>query len=143
MVGAGQVKVIDFALAMEEDDSFSRHLLRRLRERRRPGTWSYMAPEQIQNKRVTGLTDMYSLGVTLYEVITGRLPFVADTPQALMESHLYGAIPSLRILRPDTPPGLDELVRTMMAKEPLDRPASMQYVSAKLKALAAEDAMAK
>jgi eukaryotic-like serine/threonine-protein kinase len=143
MVGPEGVKVIDFALAIEEDDSFSRHLLRRLKERRRPGTWSYMAPEQIQNNRVTGLTDIYCLGVSLFEVVTGRLPYVADTQQALLEHHLYGKIPSLRALRPDAPPGLDDLVRTMMAKDPLDRPASMEYVCARLKSLAAHDSVAR
>jgi len=142
VVGPDQVKVIDFALAVEEDGSFGRHLLRRLKERRRPGTWSYMAPEQIQNNRVTAVTDVYSLGVTLYEVVTGRLPYVGETPQVLLEHHLYSAVPSLRTLRPDAPPGLDDLVRGMMAKDPLDRPASMQYVSAKLRAFAAQDAMA-
>ena len=134
--GGSDVKVIDFALARQQDGSFGRHLLRRLSERRRPGTWSYMAPEQIRNKRLTGAADIYGLGVTLYEVVTGRLPFSAESSQALLEQHLYGPIPSLSQTGVPVPPDLDELARAMLAKDPLDRPAGMQYVSAKLRAAA-------
>ncbi len=135
--GGSDVKVIDFALARQQDGSFGRHLLRRLSERRRPGTWSYMAPEQIRNKRLTGASDIYSLGVTVFEAVTGRLPFSAESPQGLMEQHLYGTIPSPSQKNGDVPPEVDDLVRAMLAKDPLDRPAGMQYVSAKLHAAAA------
>ena len=135
--GGSDVKVIDFALARQQDGSFGRHLLRRLSERRRPGTWSYMAPEQIRNKRLTGASDIYSLGVTVYEAVTGRLPFSAESAQGLMEQHLYAAIPTPSQKNGDVPPDVDDLVRAMLAKDPLDRPAGMQYVSAKLHAAAA------
>jgi serine/threonine-protein kinase len=135
--GGSDVKVIDFALARQQDDSFGRHLLRRLSERRRPGTWSYMAPEQIRNKRLTGASDIYSLGVTLFECITGRLPYSSETGQGLMEQHLYAPIPSPSQKGADVPAEVDDLVRAMLAKDPLDRPAGMQYVSAKLHEAAA------
>lgn len=127
--------VIDFALGTPLDTSFGKYLMRRLTERRRPGTWSYMSPEQIRNQRLTGLSDVYSLGVTLYELATGHLPYVADTPQVLLEQHLFAKIPSSRSIQPDLPIELDELIKGMMAKSPLDRPAGMGYVSGKLRAL--------
>jgi len=132
----GNVKVIDFALAAEADTSFGKHFWRRLRERRRPGTWSYMAPEQILNKRLTGQVDVYSMGVTAFEVTTGRLPYVSVTSQGLLEQHLYGLLPSVRVTRPEVPVELDNFIKAMMAKEPLDRPMNMLYVSAKLRHLA-------
>jgi len=135
----GDVKVIDFALAVRQEASLAKHLIRRLAERRRPGTWSYMAPEQIRNKRLTGLADVYSLGVTLFEVVTGRLPYSAESPQELLEQHLYAPIPSVCSLVPDAPDELDDLVHAMMAKDPLDRPTGMQYVSVKLRTIAAEE----
>lgn len=132
----GNVKVIDFALATEQDSSFGKHVLRRLKEHRRPGTWSYMSPEQIRNERLTGQTDVYSLGVSTFEVATGRLPYVSTTSQGLLEQHLYGLVPSVRVTRPEAPLELDEFIRAMMAKDPLDRPMNMLYVSAKLNDLA-------
>ena len=127
------VKVIDFALARQQDDSFGRLVWRRLSERRRPGTWSYMSPEQIRNKRLTGAADIYGLGVTLYEVVTGRLPYAGENAQALLEQHLYAAIPAVGRTDVDVPAEVDELIRSMLAKDPLDRPAGMRYVSAKLR----------
>ena len=132
----GNVKVIDFALAAEADTSLGKHFWRRLRERRRPGTWSYMAPEQILNKRLTGQADVYGLGVSAFEVTTGRLPYVSVTSQGLLEQHLYGLLPSVRVTRPEVPVELDNFIKAMMAKEPLDRPMNMLYVSAKLRHLA-------
>ena len=132
----GNVKVIDFALAAEADTSLGKHFWRRLWERRRPGTWSYMAPEQILNKRLTGQADVYGMGVTAFEVAAGRLPYVSMTSQGLLEQHLYGLLPSVRVTRPDVPVELDNFIKAMMAKEPLDRPMNMLYVSAKLRHLA-------
>ena len=133
----GVAKVIDFALAVPQDASFVRYWFRRLHERRRPGTWSYMAPEQIQSRRLTGQTDVYGLGVTLYAAVTGQVPYVADAPQQLMEMHLWSPVPVMRSVRPSVPLELDEFVRSMMAKDPLDRPVGMGYVSGKLRSLAA------
>jgi serine/threonine-protein kinase len=133
----GSVKIIDFALAIRQDSSLGSYLARRIKEWRRPGTWSYMAPEQIRNQRLTAAADIYSLGVTVFEVTTGHLPYVADTPQTLLEQHLYGKIPSVLTLRPEAPVELDELVKAMLAKNPLDRPTGMGYVSGKLRAMVA------
>jgi serine/threonine protein kinase len=131
----GNVKVIDFALAISQDRSLRRYLVRRLTEWRRPGTWSYMSPEQIRHKRLTGMADMYSLGVSLFQTVTGQFPYAGETPQALLEQHLYGKVPSVLPLTPEAPLELDELIQSMMAKDPLDRPAGMRYVSGKLRSL--------
>jgi serine/threonine-protein kinase len=135
--GDGMVKVIDFALACRVDGSFGHYLWRKATERRRPGTVSYMAPEQIRNERISGQADLYSLGVTVFEVATGKLPYVAETPQGVLEQHLFAKIPSMRSVRPDVPIELDDLTQAMMAKSPLDRPTGMGYVSGKLRGLMA------
>jgi len=132
----GQPCLIDFALAMRQDATRRRHWLRRLVDRKRPGTWSYMSPEQIRNLPLAGQTDVYSLGVTLYETLTRRLPYAAETQQELLAQHLSAPIPSARSARPGLPIELDELVRGMMAKEPLDRPSGMGYVCARLRQFA-------
>ena len=131
----GTVKVIDFALAIAQDRSLGKYLIRRLTEWRRPGTWSFMAPEQIRHKRLSGMADVYSLGVTLFQTVTGQFPYAGETPQALLEQHLYGKIPSVLPLAPEAPLELDELIQSMMAKDPLDRPAGMRYVSGRLRSL--------
>ena len=133
----GPVRMIDFALAIRQDSSWRKYLVRRITEWRRPGTWSYMSPEQIRHKRLTAMVDLYGLGVTLFETTTGRLPYTAKTPQGLLEQHLFAPVPSIRSVRPEVPAELDDLARTMMAKDPLDRPAGMRYVSGKLRSLLA------
>jgi len=135
--GNGDTKVIDFALAVPEDRSFLQYGLRRIKERRRPGTWSYMSPEQIQNKRLSSQSDVYGLGVSIFETVTGRLPYTGETPQELLEQHVYAKVPSILSLAASAPRELDELVRGMMAKKPLDRPHGMGYVSGKLRAIIA------
>ncbi|MBM4018589.1 MAG: serine/threonine protein kinase [Planctomycetes bacterium] len=131
--GDGTAKVIDFALAAHQDKSLGKYWLRRLREWRRPGTWSYMSPEQIRNERLTAQADIYSLGVSIYETATGHIPFTGETPQELLEQHVYAKVPSMTALREEIPLALDDLVRSMMAKDPLDRPRGMGYVSSKLR----------
>ncbi|MCX5649368.1 MAG: serine/threonine-protein kinase [Planctomycetota bacterium] len=130
------VRVIDFALARRQDATPLRHMMRKWFERRRPGTWSYMSPEQIQNDRLTGQSDVYSLGVTLYECLTGRVPFASHRPQDLLDQHVRAPVPTVRSLDPDVPLQVDDFVQAMLAKDPLDRPQGMGYVSAMLRALA-------
>jgi serine/threonine protein kinase len=130
------VRVIDFALACRQDTTFVRNRMRKWFERRRPGTWSYMSPEQIQNGRLTGQSDVYSLGVTLYECLTGRVPFAGHRPQDLLDQHVRAPVPTVRSLKSTVPPQVDDFVQAMLAKDPLDRPQGMGYVSAMLRALA-------
>jgi serine/threonine-protein kinase len=134
----GVAKVIDFALARKQDSLFGAHLLRRILNRRRAGTGSYMSPEQILHHRMTGQADIYSLGVSLFESVTGRLPFPGGSKaQDLLHQHVYDPVPSAMVMRPGVPPEVSEFIQAMMAKAPLDRPSGMGYVSVKLRELAA------
>ncbi len=93
------------------------------------GTAAYVSPEQILSTRETGPAgDLYSLGVTLFEALTGRWPFVRESDFELLQAHLREPAPSLRELRPDLPSTLDVLLRRLLDKEPGMRPRSAGQV---------------
>src|SRR5262245_38210663 len=82
------------------------------------GTPGYMAPEQaISSATLTPACDIYSLGVVLFELLTGQLPFEADTPMGVVLKHLYDDPPPPSSLRPDLPPALDKIVLRALHKE--------------------------
>lgn len=85
------------------------------------GSPAYMAPEQIANQQVTSRTDQYSLGVVLYELLTGQHPFPAQAVPELLERHLSNPLPSVRELRTDLPPMVDEVIQQATSKAPEDR----------------------
>ncbi len=85
------------------------------------GTPDYMAPEQGGNGQLTHSADLYSLGIILYEMLTGKLPFTADTPVAVLLKHMSDTPPSIRTYAPDLPAALDQVLNRALAKEPLDR----------------------
>jgi serine/threonine protein kinase/alpha-tubulin suppressor-like RCC1 family protein/uncharacterized protein YjdB len=85
------------------------------------GTPTYMSPEQCAAKEITGATDQYSLGVAAYEMITGKVPFDADSVMSLMWQHFHEPPPPLLERRPDCPPGLAQAIERMLAKKPADR----------------------
>jgi tRNA A-37 threonylcarbamoyl transferase component Bud32 len=88
------------------------------------GTPDYMAPEQGGDEQVTRRADLYSLGVILYEMLTGDLPFTADTPVAVLLKHMSDAPPSIRMRVPDLPEALAEVMDRALAKDPQERYAS-------------------
>lgn len=95
------------------------------------GTPLYMAPEQCRGlPGVGGQADVYSLGIILYEVLTGRPPFVSEAIGAVMAMHLCDPVRPLREVDPTTPAGLSSLVHAMLAKEPADRPTMAQVATA-------------
>ncbi|HKH94278.1 MAG TPA: serine/threonine-protein kinase [Gemmatimonadaceae bacterium] len=87
------------------------------------GTPTYMAPEQAAaDPDVDHRADIYSFGITAYEMLTGRPPFCDSAPRKLLAAHLTQAPEPVLALRPDTPPALATLVMSCLAKEPADRP---------------------
>lgn len=86
------------------------------------GTPMYMSPEQLSGAaRLDGRSDLYSLGCVLYEMLAGRAPFAGPTLDDLRRQHLLEPVPSLRAANRDLPPGVEELVRMLLAKSPADR----------------------
>ena len=94
------------------------------------GTPQYLSPEQAEGKPSTGASDIYSLGVVLYECLAGRRPFEGDSPIATALSHLRDEPPPLPS---DVPPGLREIVATALAKDPAARFASVRDFAAALR----------
>ena len=85
------------------------------------GTAGYMSPEQALGKSATPKSDLYSLGVVLYEVLTGELPYTADNPIAVSMKHVNQPVRSPREIDPTIPEGMDALVTRLMDKDPEDR----------------------
>jgi serine/threonine-protein kinase len=108
------VKVTDFGIARITDSSKTRTGLVL-------GTPSFMSPEQLAGKKVDGRTDLYSLGVMLFQLLTGVLPFRADSMAALMHKIANNDAPDIRTLRPELPSGLANLVAKSLRKRTEDR----------------------
>jgi serine/threonine protein kinase len=119
----GDVKLIDFALAHRIRTGLSRLFGGRSKVQ---GTRSYMAPEQIRGKALDGRTDVYSFGCMLYELLSGKLPFTGISPEELLRKHLTAAVPVLMSANKNVTPDFSDLVGQMMAKDPNDRPQSME-----------------
>jgi serine/threonine protein kinase len=85
------------------------------------GTAMYMSPEQIQGERLDERTDIYSLGVTLFEMIGGRPPYEADSAMTLMMMHINDPIPDIRQLKPDVPEDVVAILNMALAKKRANR----------------------
>jgi serine/threonine-protein kinase len=85
------------------------------------GTSDYIAPEQAAGRQVSERSDQYALGVVLYELLTGDVPYPAGSLVEAAMRHMNDPVPNVRDARPDVPPAVDELVRTAMQKRPEDR----------------------
>ncbi|MCZ8131528.1 MAG: protein kinase [Steroidobacteraceae bacterium] len=100
------------------------------------GTPSFMAPEQLEGRFVTGRSDLFSLGVTLFQLLAGLLPFRADSMTGLMDKIANAPHPPLRTIRPDLPPCVGLIVDKALAKDPADRYATAADMARALRACA-------
>src|SRR5689334_2576246 len=85
------------------------------------GTPAYMAPEQAQGTGVDGRTDIYAVGIILYEMLTGKQPYEADTPMAVAFKHITDPVPNIRDVNPTLTPDVDQVIQMAMAKNKDDR----------------------
>lgn len=105
------------------------------------GTPEYMAPEQVSGKRVDHRADIYALGVVFYEMITGRRPFVADTPLAILYKHANEPLPHPQAFVPDLPPAVESVLFKALAKKPEDRYQDIGQFASALESLTANLAL--
>ena len=127
----GTAKVGDFGLAVAVE------LTRLTRSGMMVGTVSYMPPEQAMGGKVTTKADLYSLGAMLYEMVTGRPPFVGDDSVSIIGQHINTPPVSPAWHRADLPPALDTLIMQLLEKDPQKRPESATVVLQALEAIEA------
>jgi serine/threonine-protein kinase len=92
------------------------------------GTPAYMSPEQCRGEELNQLSDVYSLGVVLWEMFAGKMPFTGTTVSAMIKHQLHTAAPPLRTVRPEAPPDLEQVIMSCMAKRRDQRPQSANAV---------------
>jgi len=93
------------------------------------GTPAYMAPEQLLGKEVDTRIDLYAVGVVLYECLTGKLPFEAASPIALITQVLHGEPAPVAAVNPEVSPALSSLIARLLGKRPEDRPGSARELA--------------
>ncbi len=131
--GDGQAKVTDFGIARSLDVKHGMTQTGTVL-----GTSDYIAPEQAQGQRVDEHTDVYSLGVVLYEMLTNEVPFPGENFVAVAMRHINEPPPPIRDKRPDVPPRVEAAVQRAMAKDPNDRFPTMADFCRELEACLAE-----
>ncbi|MHC5002819.1 MAG: serine/threonine-protein kinase [Planctomycetota bacterium] len=140
----GRVKVLDFGLAKRAEQS-SADAMSTVTVQTRPGaimgTLPYMSPEQVEGAEVDHRTDLFSLGVLLFELVTGSLPFKGSSPAALMTSILRDPPGSMTSLAPGVPASLAAIVERCLAKAPGQRYPSARELADDLRGVLRGDAV--
>ena len=118
----GDVVIMDFGLAAIADQLSGAEV--------RNGTPAYMAPEQLRGAEVTAKSDIYALGLVLYELFTGKRPFDANTVQAMLRQQESAQLTSMTSIAADIDPGVEKAIRRCLDPDPARRPANVLSVAA-------------
>ena len=118
----GHVKLIDFALAQKSKGGLAKLLNPKTKIQ---GTRSYMSPEQIRGGALDSRSDLYSLGCTIFELLSGKPPFTGSNANELLMKHIKTSPPTLEAANNNVTPEFGDLIRQAMAKKPNDRPKSV------------------
>jgi hypothetical protein len=134
--GKFDVKLLDFGVAKLQDEAYDQLSSFVTANREVVGTPAYLSPDAITNDQIDGRTDLYSLGIMFFEMLTGELPITSRTPQGFLAQHLICPPASLAETCPDMdwPPALQGLLSSMMAKSRKKRPQSCAAILAQLDA---------
>jgi serine/threonine protein kinase len=130
-----QIRLLDFGIARLGDPGSTTKLTR---AGMMMGTPAYMAPEQIEGSEVTERTDIYALGIVLYEMLCGVAPFRAPTPAAVLMKHLKEIAPAPRKLRNDIPVAVERIITQAMEKRPERRQANADEIVTALRSARAK-----
>jgi tRNA A-37 threonylcarbamoyl transferase component Bud32 len=123
----GAVKITDFGLAIETEET------QKLTDSGMfLGTPHYVSPEHAQGQKLDGRSDLYALGVILFEGFAGRLPFQAPTAAAILLKHINESPPPLRKIAPESPKSVQKAVRKLLAKKPADRYGTAEELASDL-----------
>jgi serine/threonine protein kinase len=128
----GATKIMDFGIARMDGAA------RLTQDGKQIGSLEYMSPEQVRGLEQDARSDIYSLGILLFELLTGRVPFTDANDFDLMQAHLEKPPPLVRFLVPSLPPVLDEIIARALAKDPASRFENVAELRAALEAVAAE-----
>jgi serine/threonine-protein kinase len=115
LAAQGTIKVMDFGIARVLGGG------RMTKTGRLIGTLEYMSPEQVRNSETDARSDIYSLGIVLYEMLTGVVPFTSDSEYELMRAHLEAPPASPRVIVPHLPSSLESIILRALAKQPSER----------------------
>jgi len=132
LAGTGEVKVADFGLARHTSDDANMALTQ---IGMTMGTPLYMSPEQVEGRPLDPRSDLYSFGVTCYQMLAGVTPFRGETALSVAIAHLKTQPPRLENVRPNLPPALCRIVHKLLAKEPDRRYASARELLHELRAV--------